>query len=125
MSDVGCQKMTERVIDALRTVYDPELPVNIYDLGLVYTIEVKSAENAKDVDDTKQANGAGEKQDVLIEMTLTTANCPLADMIPGMVYDALRDKIPDLKEIEVRLVWEPPWDPSRMSDDARMILDMF
>jgi len=117
--------MTERVIDALRTVYDPELPVNIYDLGLVYTIEVKSAENAKDVDDTKQANGAGEKQDVLIEMTLTTANCPLADMIPGMVYDALRDKIPDLKEIEVRLVWEPPWDPSRMSDDARMILDMF
>lgn len=103
--------LTERTIDALRTVYDPEIPVNVYDLGLIYKIDVQNIEN--------------EKPDLLVEMTLTTANCPLADMIPGMVYDALRSKIPDFKEIDVELVWEPAWDPSRMSEEARFELDMY
>ncbi|HAX91174.1 MAG TPA: hypothetical protein DCY07_03065 [Rhodospirillaceae bacterium] len=106
--------LTESAIEALRKVYDPELPVNIYDLGLVYKIEFTDVEV-----------GAGEgKTDLLVEMTLTTANCPLADMIPGMVYDALRDHLPDLNKIDVKLVWEPAWDPSLMSEDARFALDM-
>jgi len=104
-------ELTERAIEALRLVYDPEIPVNVYDLGLIYAVEILNPES--------------EKPDLLVEMTLTTANCPMADMIPGMVYDVLRDKIPDFKEIEVRLVWEPAWDPSRMSDEARLELDMF
>lgn len=102
--------LTERVIEALRCVYDPEIPVNVYDLGLIYTIEVTNLDN--------------EKPDLLIEMTLTTANCPMADMIPGMVYDAVHDRIPDFKDIQVKLVWEPAWDPSRMSEEARFELDM-
>ncbi|MDD3181985.1 MAG: iron-sulfur cluster assembly protein [Alphaproteobacteria bacterium] len=103
-------EMTERVVEALRSVYDPEIPVNVYDLGLIYMIDVQNIQN--------------EKPDVLIEMTLTTANCPMADMIPGMVYDAVTDRIPDLNEIKVKLVWEPAWDPSRMSEEARFELDM-
>ena len=102
---------TEQVIEVLRTVYDPEIPVNIYDLGLVYTIDV-----------TTLPDGA---QNLLVEMTLTTANCPMADMIPGMVYDAITAKIPDLNEVRVGLVWDPPWDPSRMSEEARFALDMY
>lgn len=103
--------LTEKVIDALRTVYDPEIPVNIYDLGLVYTINV--------------TEGPEGKQDLLVEMTLTTVNCPMADMIPGMVYDALTSRLPDLNKVDVKLVWEPPWDPSRMSEEARFELDMY
>ena len=104
-------EMTEKVIDVLRTVYDPEIPANIYDLGLIYTINVTDA--------------AENKHDLLVEMTLTTVNCPLADMIPGMVYDALTSKLPDFNKVDVKLVWEPPWDPSRMSEEARFELDMF
>lgn len=102
--------LTERVIEALRSVYDPEIPVNVYDLGLIYTIDVQNEQSAK--------------PDVVIEMSLTTANCPMADMIPGMVYDAVTDRIPDLNEVKVKLVWEPAWDPSRMSEEARFELDM-
>ena len=103
--------ITEKAIERLRAVYDPEVPVNIYDLGLVYGINLTQAE--------------GSKYDLVVEMTLTTANCPLADMIPGMVHQALVDKIPDLNNVDVRLVWEPPWDPSRMSEEARFELDMY
>jgi len=103
--------LTEQAIDALRTVYDPEIPVNIHDLGLIYNIAFDDA--------------AGGGTTLRVEMTLTTANCPLADMIPGMVYDALRKRLPDLDGIDVSLVWDPPWDPSRMSDEARMMLDFY
>lgn len=103
--------LMEQVVEALHSVYDPEIPVNIYDLGLIYNIDL--------------SKGDGNKHNLLVEMTLTTANCPLADMIPGMVHDALTSKIPDLNEVEVRLVWEPPWDPSRMSEEARFELDMY
>jgi len=103
--------LTERVIEALHAVYDPEIPVNIYDLGLIYGIEIKNAQ--------------AEKPDLLVEMTLTTANCPMADMIPGMVHQSLALKIPEFNEIEIKLVWEPAWDPSRMSDEARLELDMY
>lgn len=103
-------EVTEQAIERLRAVYDPEVPVNIYDLGLIYKIEPTAK-----TDNTF---------DLLVEMTLTTANCPLADMIPGMVYDSLR-KIETLGDIKVDLVWEPPWDPNLMSDEARLALDLF
>lgn len=103
--------LTEAVIEALRCVYDPEIPVNVYDLGLIYGIEI--------------TNETAEKPDAVIEMTLTTANCPMADMIPGMVYDAVTDRMPDLNQVEVKMVWEPAWDPSRMSEEAKLELDMF
>lgn len=113
MTDAAQDKiaeLTEAAIDRLRAVYDPEIPVNVYDLGLIYKIEPKAA-----------AEG---KHDLLVEMTLTTANCPLADMIPGMAKEALA-QIEGIGEVEVRLVWEPAWDPSRMSEEARFALDMF
>ncbi len=112
-SDERLADLTERAIEALRTVYDPEVPANIYDLGLIYKIDL--APIPDDTDERWRAH---------VDMTLTTANCPLADMIPGMVYDALV-KIPDFKEVTVNLVWDPPWDPSRMSEDARFALDMY
>lgn len=107
--------LTERAIEAIRTVYDPEIPVNIYDLGLIYHIVIEEA--ADKVEGTV-------RYDAQIDMTLTTVNCPMADEIPVMVKDAL-SQIPDLNEIVVNLVWEPAWDPSRMSEEARFELDMF
>lgn len=102
--------LTEKAIEGLRCVYDPEIPVNIYDLGLIYKIE-------------PVLRGA-DKPDLIVEMTLTTANCPLADAIPGMVHDSLAN-LDEFEAIDVRLVWDPPWDPGRMSDEARAALDMF
>lgn len=109
MSDRAVE-LEERVIERIRTVFDPEIPVNLYDLGLIYDIEFKPASEPK--------------FDVHIKMTLTTPNCPVAGMMPQKVKDALVD-MPELNEIEVDLVWDPPWDKSRMSDEARLQLNMF
>lgn len=98
--------LNDQVVAALRTVHDPEIPVNIYDLGLIYRL---------DIDD---------KGNVDIDMTLTAPNCPVADMMPQMVTDAV-EALDDVKWVTVNLVWDPPWDPSKMSEDARMALDMF
>ena len=99
--------LTEQVIDVLRTVYDPEIPVNIYDLGLVYDIDVDPA--------------AGR---VHIKMTLTAPGCPVAQTFPGTVECAVRE-LPAVTEVCVELVWDPPWDRSRMSEAARLTLGMF
>ncbi len=107
--------LTERTIDAIKTVYDPEIPVNIYDLGLIYHIVIEEA---------AAKTGVNQLYDAQIDMTLTTANCPMADTIPLMVREAVT-QIPDFNEIVVNLVWEPSWDPSLMSEDARFELDMF
>ncbi|RMH49009.1 MAG: SUF system Fe-S cluster assembly protein [Alphaproteobacteria bacterium] len=93
----------EAVVDACRTVYDPEIPVNIYDLGLVYTIEI-SPEN-----------------DVRIWMTLTAPGCPVAGEMPGWVADAV-GAVPGVRQIDVELVWDPPWGMDRLSDEARLEL---
>lgn len=90
---------------ALRTVYDPEIPVNIYDLGLIYTME-------------QHANG-----DVAIEMSLTAPGCPVAGEMPGQVADAVASA-PGVGLVEVRLVWEPAWTPARMTEDAKLALGM-
>jgi FeS assembly SUF system protein len=96
----------EAVIEALRQVYDPEIPVNIYDLGLIY----KCAMN--------------ERGDLDIEMTLTAPGCPVAAQMPGWVADAV-SAVPGTGEVEVRLVWDPPWTKDRMSEDAKLALGLF
>ncbi len=93
------------VLAALQTVYDPEIPVNIYDLGLIYTCEI--ADNGN----------------VDVEMTLTAPGCPVAGTMPGMVVEAV-EKVEGVGEIEVKLVWEPGWHPGLMSEDAKIALDM-
>ena len=94
------------VVAALETVYDPEIPVNLYELGLIYDITI-----AKD--------GA-----VDIEMSLTAPGCPVAGEMPGQVAEAVA-AVPGIGEVSVRLVWDPPWTPERMSEDARLALGMF
>jgi FeS assembly SUF system protein len=93
----------EQVVDACRTVYDPEIPVNIYELGLIYTIDI-NPENA-----------------VQIKMSLTAPGCPVAGEMPGWVADAV-EPIPGVKQVDVELVWEPPWGMDMMSDEARLEL---
>ena len=96
----------EAVIDAIATVYDPEIPVNIYELGLIYAVELSD-------------NG-----DVKVEMTLTAPACPSAQELPMMVREAVAG-LAGVGEVTVETVWDPPWDPSRMSEDARLSLNMF
>jgi FeS assembly SUF system protein len=95
--------MYQDIVDAIRTVHDPEIPVNIYDLGLVYSVRIDS-ENAVEVD-----------------MTLTAPGCPVAGEMPGWVADAV-EPLPGIKQVDVNLIWEPPWDMSRLSDEARLEL---
>jgi FeS assembly SUF system protein len=93
----------DQVVEACRTVYDPEIPVNIFDLGLVYTIEM---------------TGEG---DVVIAMTLTAPGCPVAGEMPGWVVDAV-SAVPGVRTVDVELVWEPQWGMDMMSDEARLEL---
>ncbi|KXV74781.1 metal-sulfur cluster biosynthesis protein [Acetobacter malorum] len=96
----------DAVIEAIATVHDPEIPVNIYELGLIYAIDL--------YDDGR----------VKIEMTLTAPNCPSAQELPVQVKDAV-EKVPGVASAQVEVVWDPPWDMSRMSDEARLALNMF
>lgn len=100
----------DKIIAQLRSVHDPEIPVNIYDLGLIYSVDVKPLDN-----------GAFNTH---ITMTLTTPNCPVAEQMPAMVRDAVA-KVAEVEEVTVDLVWEPTWDRSMMSDEARLQLNMF
>ena len=96
----------DAVIEALKTIFDPEIPVNIYDLGLIYDIGVTAT---------------GE---VELTMTLTTPGCPVAGILPQQVADAVAG-VDGAGEVEVRLVWEPTWSMERMSEDARLALDLY
>lgn len=93
------------VIEALREIFDPEIPVNIYDLGLIYGVEVD--DNA----------------DATVTMTLTTPHCPVAESMPGEV-ELRVSSVPGIRDAEVNLVWDPPWGPHKMSDEARLELGM-
>jgi len=97
-------ELREAVIAALRDIYDPEIPVNIYDLGLVYGVAVDHGH-------------------VTITMTLTTPHCPVAETMPGEV-EMKAGAVPGVGAAEVRLVWEPAWSPASMSDEARLELGM-
>jgi FeS assembly SUF system protein len=99
-------RMTDEIVTALKTVYDPEIPADIYELGLIYKVDI-AADRA-----------------VAVDMTLTTPNCPSAAELPHMVEDAVAS-VPGVREVTVKLVWDPPWDPSRMSDEARLVLNMW
>jgi len=96
----------DAVLDAIATIYDPEIPVNIYELGLVYAVDIA-------------ADGA-----VKVEMTLTAPGCPSAQELPVQVREAVLG-VPGVTSAEVETVWDPPWDPSRMTDEARLALNMF
>ena len=95
----------EAVVDALKDIFDPEIPVNIYDLGLIYGVEITPENHAK------------------VTMTLTTPHCPVAESMPGEV-ELRVGAVPGVGDAEVNLVWDPPWDPSKMTDEARLELGM-
>ncbi len=97
--------LQEAVVEALKSIYDPEIPVNIYELGLIYDVTV-------------DADG-----DAIVSMTLTTPNCPVAESMPAEVEMRVLS-VPGIRDAEVKLVWDPPWDPSKMSDEARLELGM-
>ncbi len=97
--------LQEAVIEALKSIFDPEIPVNIYDLGLIYDVAV-------------DADG-----DAVVEMTLTTPHCPVAESMPGEVELCVLS-VPGIRDAEVKLVWDPAWDPSKMTDEARLELGM-
>lgn len=96
----------DAVISVLKTVFDPEIPVDIYELGLIYAVEI------------------GDDGKVKVEMTLTTPSCPSAQELPSQVEEAVR-AVPGVTDVLVEVVWDPPWDQSRMSEDARLALNMY
>jgi FeS assembly SUF system protein len=98
-------RITDALIAAFKTVYDPEIPVDIYELGLIYKV---------DIDDDRKVD---------VDMTLTAPGCPVAGDMPGWVETAART-VDGVTDVEVRLTFDPPWDPSRMSDEARLALNM-
>ena len=99
------EDLKESVVEALKSVYDPEIPVDIYELGLIYDIDIS------------------EDGDAVVTMTLTTPHCPVAESLPNEVELRVLS-VPGIRDAEVKLVWDPPWDPSKMSDEARLELGM-
>ena len=100
------ERLSREIIAALKTVFDPEIPADIYELGLIYRVEIKDDRSV----------------DVL--MTLTTPNCPAAGELPTMVENAVAS-VPGVGVVDVKVVWEPAWSPERMSDEARLVLNMW
>jgi FeS assembly SUF system protein len=99
------EELRDSVIEALKSIYDPEIPVDIYELGLIYDVEISEDGHA------------------LVTMTLTTPHCPVAESLPQEVELRVLS-VPGIRDAEVKLVWDPPWDPSKMSDEARLELGM-
>lgn len=98
--------LKDRIIDTLKTIFDPEIPVNIYDLGLIYDLTVEPDAN------------------VIIKMTLTSPMCPVAQTFPQMVQDRILT-LPDISGVSVELVWEPPWTQDKMTEAAKLQLNLF
>jgi FeS assembly SUF system protein len=99
-------RMTDDIIGSIKTVYDPEIPADIYELGLIYRIEI------------------ADDRAVTVDMTLTTPNCPAAQDLPTMVENAVAS-VAGVGPVKVNVVWDPPWDQTRMSDEARATLNMW
>jgi len=96
--------LKEKVISEIKKIYDPEIPVNIYELGLIYDVSI-------------------ENHDVKVKMTLTTPNCPVAESLPKEVKDSIKE-IKEVKDVSLDLVWDPPWDKSMMSEAAKLELNL-
>jgi FeS assembly SUF system protein len=99
-------RLTDDIVAALKTVYDPEIPADIYEIGLIYKIDI------------------ADDRAVTVDMTLTTPNCPAAQDLPKNVENAVAS-VPGVGAVKINVVWDPPWDPSRMSDEARLTLNMW
>jgi FeS assembly SUF system protein len=106
LPEVEINRMTDDIVAALKTVYDPEIPADIYELGLIYKVDI------------------GDDRAVTVDMTLTTPNCPSAAELPQMVENAVAS-VPGVSAAKCNVVWDPPWDQSRMSDEARLVLNMW
>jgi len=106
LSQAELDALTDKLVEKLKTVFDPEIPVDIYELGLIYKVDVS------------------DDKDVVIDMTLTAPGCPVAGDMPGWVQEAVM-QIEDIKSCTVNLVFDPPWDASLMSDEAKLELNMF
>ena len=106
LSPQELEDFTAKLIAALKTVYDPEIPVDIYELGLIYKVDVS------------------DKKDVTVDMTLTAPGCPVAGEMPGMVENALRG-VEGIGDVTVTMTFDPPWTPDRMSEEAKLELNMF
>ena len=106
MDQAEIDRLTDDLIAALKTVFDPEIPVDVYELGLIYKVDLS------------------DDRDVLIDMTLTAPGCPVAGEMPGWIEDAVKT-VPGVRSARANLVFEPPWDPSKMSDEAKLALNMF
>jgi len=100
------ERMGTEIVAALKTVFDPEIPADIYELGLIYKVDIK------------------DDRGIDIDMTLTTPNCPAAEELPTMVENAVAS-VPGVGIVKVNIVWEPTWTPDRMSDEARLVLNMW
>lgn len=101
---VGEVESKEKIIETLREIYDPEIPINIYDLGLIYGINMDQEGNVE------------------IEMTLTSMGCPLAGMTAYRVEEVVKEKIPGVKKVNVKIVWDPPWTPEKITPEGREVL---
>jgi len=99
-------RLTDEIIAGIKTVFDPEIPADVYELGLIYKIDIADDRSVK------------------IDMSLTSPNCPSAQELPIMIENAV-SSVPGVKDTKVEVVWDPPWDPSRMSDEARLVLNMW
>ncbi len=99
-----CTKLMDKIVEKLKTVYDPEIPVDIYELGLIYDVRI-------------------DQKKVTLDMTLTSPHCPVAETLPMQVKRTV-EEISELEDVEVKIVWEPPWDKTKMSEAARLELGL-
>ena len=98
-------ELKEKVITEIKKIYDPEIPVNIYELGLIYDVKIENNNSVK------------------VKMTLTTPNCPVAESLPKEVKDSIME-LPEINDVDLQLVWDPPWDKSMMSEAAKLELNL-
>ncbi|MDI4656282.1 SUF system Fe-S cluster assembly protein [Xanthobacter autotrophicus] len=106
IAEAELERLTDSIVGALKTVYDPEIPVDIYELGLIYKVDI------------------ADDHTVAVEMTLTTPNCPAAAELPGMVESAVAS-VPGISDVKVDITFDPPWDQGRMSEEARATLNLW
>ncbi|MBV9557767.1 MAG: SUF system Fe-S cluster assembly protein [Pseudolabrys sp.] len=106
LPEAELNSLTDNIVAALKTVYDPEIPADVYEIGLIYKIDIADDRSIK------------------VDMSLTSPNCPSAQELPVMVENAVAS-VAGVGPVKVEVVWDPPWDPSRMSDEARLVLNMW